>query len=88
MLLGMLELCHTHTVRPALASQGVPTIDLPALAVAWGLATWWAARWISPSRGTHGHPGGSPDGPAQEPVHPGRGEQHRGGQQREEHHPR
>ena len=86
MLLGMLHLCHAHTVLPALATQAAPTIDLPALAIAWGLATWWAARWVSPSRRSDAPPACSPDGPAQEPVHPGRGEQRRGRQQRQEDH--
>lgn len=71
-----------------LATVGAPVLDLPAVAVAWGLATWWAARWLSPERRGGAHARGSADGAAQEATHTGAGQQRRGGHQRPQYHGR
>lgn len=68
-----------------LAAAGGPVLDLPVLAVGWGLALWWVARWLAPppSRGTER--GVSADRATQEPAYACAGQQHRGGDQGEQH---
>ncbi len=87
----LLTVLHTTSAVPsALAATGGPVLDLPAIAVGWGVATWLAARWLSPTRRLHADGGGttgggSTDGAPQEPAYAGPGEHHRGDDQGEQH---
>lgn len=76
----------TLPLPAATVATSALTLDLPLLAVAWGLATWWSARWLTPGSGSGRGRDRSADRAAQEAVDAGRCEQRRGHHQRREHH--
>lgn len=83
MLVLLTEVSQRPTWLTMLATG--PVLDLPAITVAWGLAMWWSARWLSPTRGRAVPRDGSADGAPQEAVQPGCSQQGRGGHQGEQH---
>lgn len=62
-----------------------PVLDLPAITIAWGLATWWSARWLSPTRRRAACRDVSADGPPKEAMQARCSQQDRGRHQGQQH---